>query len=142
VQQKWPANTPREGREGAPPPHPAPPPMRRSRPPLGYIRSRGAQLLVNSLIFRELSKGVGVVCEAKAFLCANSKKRSAPQRILKQANHPVLQRLIEIDQHVSARYEMHFAEGSIGHQAVVGKYNALAKAPAEGSAAIRRRIII
>ena len=73
--------------------------------------------LVNNL------KTLGYVRELQRLLAAQAKKAAIVETIGKEVHDLILQRFVKIDQHITTKDQMHFAENAIRYQVVVGKGN-------------------
>ncbi len=69
-------------------------------------------------------------------------KSLAAQRIPEQADRPVLQVAVEIDEHIAAGHELHFGKYTVGGQAVIRKDDVLAQRLVENGPAVRGRVVI
>src|SRR5882672_4982181 len=69
--------------------------------------------------------------EVKRFSVAQAEKPTMPQAFRKFRKHTVLQHLVEIDQHIAAADQIHFAEHTVRDQVVIGKRYSLLQEIAE-----------
>ncbi len=108
----------------------------------GHGRHARVLLLEDPLGSRELGERVGVRREAQRFLRADAEEALAAQRVAKQAERPVLQLAVEVDQHVPARHQLHLGEDAVGRQAVIGEHDVGAQRLVEHRAAVVRRVVV
>src|SRR5436305_1769855 len=95
------------------------------------------------LLFRhEVGERAGMRGEAQILLRAKPQETAAHQALPEQAERTVLQRPIEIDQHVAAGDEMRLGEHLVAREIVLGEHRPGAQALVEHGAAIARRIMV
>src|ERR1700744_4257691 len=106
-------------------------PTRRSKRSEYAARRSCVALLVDALFRDEVQERTGLIGEAQTFLRSQAEKALADQRIAKELQRAVLQRAVEIDEHVAAGNKMHLAEHRIGDQAMVGEHHPVAQCAIE-----------
>ena len=90
----------------------------------------------------ERHEGRRLAGEAQRLLRAEAEKAVAAQRIAEQAQRPVLQRAVEVDEHVAAGDELHLGEDAVGGQAVIGEHDVLPQRLVEHRPAVRGRVVV
>src|SRR5213592_1915669 len=65
--------------------------------------------------------------EAKGLLPSEGENTEASEARVKQPMNPFLERLVEIDHHVPAQYDVEVVEGAVRHQIVRGEHDVLAE---------------
>src|SRR6187402_3253349 len=82
-------------------------------------------LLVNPFLWDEVLESIGMRGEPEALLRTKTQEPLADKRIAEQLDGSILQGVVEIDQYVPARDQVHLPEYGIGDQAMVGKDHSL-----------------
>src|SRR5271154_6760576 len=85
----------------------------------------GSTLLVDSVSLIDRGKQGLDRGEVERFPVAKAQKATMTQTLGKLLQHLILQRPIEINEHVAAADQVHLAEDAVGHQVVIGKRDAL-----------------
>src|ERR1700742_4291648 len=116
--------------------------MRRSRLPRCGSRRSSSHLLIKPLARIEVRETVCVRGKAQALLAAETEKPAPHERIAEEAERAILQRAIEIDQHIAARHQMRFEKHAVRRETMIREHDARLERLRELRRAIRRVIIV
>ncbi len=98
--------------------------------------------LVNFFFAHKVLKGSSEVRKAQAFLGAQSQKSLSGERFLEKAKRSILQIVVEINQNISTRYQVHFGKDGICYQAVIRENDLPPEAFVQRGPAIGSLIIV
>src|SRR5690606_37388241 len=106
---------------------PADGPMTTALTGRGSDTSGRLQLLVDAVLTADIGKGGAMRGEAERLARADAQEAASAERLAKQADSAVLQRAVEVDEHVPPRHELHLGKDRVGGQAVIREDDPLAQ---------------
>src|SRR5205085_6639279 len=87
----------------------------------GWRPSRSCRLPKNALVRRERLEPVGCRRERDRLPAAEAEDAGGAEAVAEQLDDAVLQRDVEVDEHVAADDEVEVAEGAVGGEVVLGE---------------------
>ena len=99
-------------------------------------------LLIDPPLAVELAKGLVVRGEHQALPRPEREEAAPHERLGEEAERAVLQRTIEVDEHVPARHQLHLREDVVGREAVIGEDHVLAQAAVERHLAVGGGVVV
>jgi hypothetical protein len=83
-----------------------------------------------------------MVCKIHRLLHSERQKPERTQAAMQKLMNAILERAVEIDQHVTAENDLEFIEGAIGHQVVWGKHDVLTQCRLKEYTVVPSRVIL
>src|SRR3569623_6549 len=103
-------------------------------------RQHGAAIDAQAGVYRGELGGTGG--ELQALAQPEAEEASAHEAVAEKRQHPVLQRVGEVDQHVAAEHQLRLAEHLVGDQVVVGEADVASQAWVELDEHVARAVVV